>query len=361
MRGNVPDADDVLDRCAFAARCPWAADACVAERPVVRFAGGRGTACVRVSELEAEMRELRERRAESPQEPVVEGRAPEAAGPVVVVRELAKTFRTRGDDGERDVAALKDVSLEIRAGECVGLVGESGSGKTTLARCLVALESPTSGSIEIAGVDATHQSDLGRERWRGLRDAIQYVFQDPYSSLNPTKTVGGTLSEAVALRTNRTRDEVGARVGELLELVGLPADYVGRKPVALSGGERQRVAIARALAREPRVVICDEPVSSLDVSVQAQVLELLNEIRAQTGVSYLFITHDLAVVRQVADRICVLRRGQVVEEGATLDVLERPQDPYTRELLAAAPGQWDRDTGLALAAQEPATSTSGQP
>jgi peptide/nickel transport system ATP-binding protein len=351
MRGNVPDADDVLDRCAFAARCPWAAEVCVARRPAVQFSGGRGTACVRATELEAEMRELRQRRAESAQEPVVEVPPTDAARPVVVVRELAKTFRTRGDDGERDVHALREVSLEIRPGECVGLVGESGSGKTTLARCLVALESPTSGTIEIAGVDATHQSDLGRERWRELRDAIQYVFQDPYSSLNPTKTVGGTLSEAVALRSSRSREEVTARVAELLELVGLPADYSGRKPVALSGGERQRVAIARALAREPRVVICDEPVSSLDVSVQAQVLELLNEIRARTGVSYLFITHDLAVVRQVADRICVLRRGQVVEEGAALAVLERPQDPYTRELLAAAPGQWDRDTGVALATE----------
>jgi peptide/nickel transport system ATP-binding protein len=246
------------------------------------------------------------------------------------------------------VLALDGVSLELRAGECVGLVGESGSGKTTLARCLVGLETPSSGTIDVAGLDATRADQLTREQRRQLRDSIQYVFQDPYSSLNPTKTVGGTLTEAVRLRSARNRPEVAARVAELLELVGLPHAYVGRKPVALSGGERQRVAIARALAREPRVVICDEPVSSLDVSIQAQVLELLNEIRLQTGVSYLFITHDLAVVRQVADRIYVMHRGRVVEQAPAAALMEHPQNDYTRALLAAVPGQWDRDSGLEI-------------
>jgi len=285
--------------------------------------------------------------AKSPGElaPGAEGAASDA---VVVVRDLAKTFRSRGDGGERDVAALAGVSIEIRPGECVGLVGESGSGKTTLARCLVGLETPSSGTIEIAGVDATRPTRLTREERQGLRDAIQYVFQDPYSSLNPTKTIGATLTEAVALRSNRDRNAVARRVNELLELVGLPEAYTKRKPVALSGGERQRVAIARALAREPRVVICDEPVSSLDVSVQAQVLELLNEIRGLTGVSYLFITHDLAVVRQVAERIYVMHRGKIVEEAQAAELLRDPREAYTRALLAAVPGQWDRDSGLAV-------------
>jgi peptide/nickel transport system ATP-binding protein len=348
MRGTVPRAGEVAEVCAFAARCAWSREACVAARPTLAtLEPGRSSACIRIEEIDAEMISLRrEQDAHKSELPAAEAAGP--AGAMVVVRELGKTFRSQGGDEDSSVVALSGVSLEVRAGECVGLVGESGSGKTTLARCLVGLASPSSGQIEIDGLDATHPDKLSREDRRRLRNSIQYVFQDPYSSLNPTKTVGGTLAEAVALRLGRDKKTVLRRVGELLELVGLPSTYLRRKPVALSGGERQRVAIARALALEPRVVICDEPVSSLDVSVQAQVLELLNEIRQETGVSYLFISHDLAVVRQVADRIYVLYRGKVVEHGPAAELLERPRDDYTRALLAAAPGQWDRDSGERL-------------
>jgi peptide/nickel transport system ATP-binding protein len=346
-RGRVPRADEVVDVCAFAARCPWSAEVCLAARPpLVQIGAGRASACVRIGEIGGEMAAAGRRSEEAGGErhAVRPAAADDAA---VVVRDLRKVFSARGEADERSVVALDGVSLEVGPGESVGLVGESGSGKTTLARCLVGLETPSAGRIEIAGLDATRYSRLARDERRRLRNSIQYVFQDPYSSLNPTKTVRATLAEAAALRLGR-HGAVGERVRELLDLVGLPASYEERKPVALSGGERQRVAIARALALEPRAIVCDEPVSSLDVSVQAQVLELFNEIRATTGVSYLFITHDLAVVRQVADRIYVLHQGRVVEEGPAADLLEHPRDDYTRALLAAVPGQWDRDSGLAV-------------
>lgn len=350
MRGSVPRADEVIDVCPFAARCPWSADVCVAARPplIPVDEGDRASACVRVDAIGTEMVSMRDRQVADDSGPIV-ARPAIGDGAVLVVRDLKKVFRgPRGEGPEGAVVALAGVSLEIGAGESVGLVGESGSGKTTLARCLVGLETPSSGSIEIAGLDASRPESLTRQDQRRLHNVIQYVFQDPYSSLNPTKTVGSTLAEAVALRVGRDGRAVARRVTELLELVGLPASYEKRKPLALSGGERQRVAIARALALEPRVVICDEPVSSLDVSVQAQVLELLNEIREQTGVSYLFITHDLAVVRQVADRIYVLYQGEVMEEGPAIELLEHPRHEYTRALVAATPGQWDRDSGLAV-------------
>jgi oligopeptide transport system ATP-binding protein len=258
---------------------------------------------------------------------------------LLTVRDLRKSFRV----GKKQLAALDGIDLDLGRGETLGLVGESGCGKSTLARTLMMLERPDSGSVTFDGIDPF--SLRGAELLK-FRRRVQMVFQDPYSSLNPTKTIGATLSEAVSLRQGRDRTAVSKSVGELLDTVGLSAAYQGRKPVALSGGERQRVAIARALALEPRVVICDEPVSALDVSVQAQVLELLNEIRSKTGVSYLFISHDLAVVRQVADRIYVLHKGKLVESGPADQLLRHPADDYTRELLAAVPGQWDRDSGL---------------
>lgn len=348
MRGSVPAADDVREQCPFADRCIWSEPVCVAASPpLLGYASGHRHACVRSRGLRDEMAAMRERHVARAERSTTA--APEREL-MVVVRNLEKTFGEGGGDDAREVTALRGVDLEIGAGECVGLVGESGSGKTTLARCLVGLETPSGGTIEIAGIDASHQGRLGRGERGRVRDAIQYVFQDPYSSLNPTKTVGATLAEAVTVREKMSRQAAAAKVGELLELVGLPRTYAARKPVALSGGERQRVAIARAIAREPRVVICDEPVSALDVSVQAQVLELLNRIREDTGVSYLFITHDLAVVRQVADRIYVIYRGRIVEQAPTAELLRNPREPYTRSLLAAVPGQWDRDSGQAVEA-----------
>jgi peptide/nickel transport system ATP-binding protein len=329
--GSVPSPDAVSDRCAFAPRCRWTAEACLAGRPALSaIAPGRRSACVRVDEISGEMRALRELS-------LVAGVArPSSGRPLVRVEGVAKTFEPgRG----RRVEALKGVSLTIEDGESVGLVGESGSGKTTLGRCLVGLETPDAGRIEIAGMDASSYARLSREERRRLRRAVQMIFQDPYSTLNPKRTVGWTLAEAV-----RTADpgvsgaDVRRAVGELLERVGLPSDHGARRPAQLSGGERQRVAIARALAVRPRLLICDEPVSALDVSVQAQILNLFRELQDGSGIAYLFITHDLAVVRQVVDRVYVLYRGEIVEEGPADAVLSRPEHPYTMRLIASIPG-----------------------
>ena len=330
--GSVPEPDDVHDRCAFADRCAWKQEICVSGPPALIPSGpGRESACVRLPSIIQEMADARVSgllAVPTPDRPVV-------ATPLVSVRGVAKTF-----DSGRVVHALTDVSIEIGANESVGVVGESGSGKTTLGRCLLGLERPSAGQIVIDGVDASDYNTLSRtDRKRVLRTA-QMIFQDPYSTLNPVRTVGATLSEAIGAaepgmdaESTRMRD----RVGELLELVGLPRDYAARKPVALSGGERQRVGVARALAVKPKLVVCDEPVSALDVSVQAQILNLLNTIRADLGVSFLFITHDLAVVRQIADRIYVLRGGRVVETASTANILDRPEHPYTKSLIASIP------------------------
>jgi ABC-type glutathione transport system ATPase component len=257
----------------------------------------------------------------------------------------------------RRVSALKGVTLEIGEDEAVGLVGESGSGKTTLGRCLVGLERPTDGTVLVNGVDTSRQAGLSSGERRRLRRTVQMVFQDPYSTLNPVRTVGATLGEAISAADEHVGD-VRAAVAELLERVGLPARYAERKPVALSGGERQRVAIARALAVRPRLIVCDEPVSALDVSVQAQILNLLTDVRRELKVSYLFITHDLAVVRQVAERIYVLRQGVVVEQGTTGDVLDNPQHWYTRMLVDSIPSSdetWLAQAGAAMTGSEELT------
>ena len=251
---------------------------------------------------------------------------------LVAVRDARKVFR----NGNRTVAALDGVSIEVAANESVGLVGESGSGKTTLARALVGLETLTGGEIVIDGVDAHDWRNLsGRDR-RRLRGTIQIVFQDPYSSLNPMRTVGGTLSEAVTAHQPGATN-VSEQVNSLLQSVGLPVAYAQRKPVALSGGERQRVAIARALAVRPQILICDEPVSALDMSVQAQVLNLFKTLRSEHGLGYLFISHDLSIVRQVTERVYVMHRGRVVESGPTDHTLDHPRHSYTIKLLESVP------------------------
>ena len=332
IRGSVPRPDDVADRCAFTDRCDWAADICRIAKPALsEIAPGRFSACVRLRDIEEDMRALR-RRALEPMPARREGRAGEA--PLLRVRNLEKTFLLRRGE---PVQALKGVSLEIAPGESVGLVGESGSGKTTLGRCIVGLETPTSGTIEVDGVSASDYGALSRDERSRIRRTVQMVFQDPYSTLNPRHSVRRSLGEA--LRTiGQFGETAHARVHDLLRDVGLPEDYSGRRPASLSGGERQRVAVARSLAIGPKILVCDEPVSALDVSVQAQILNLFKRLHDELGLSYLFITHDLAVVRQVADRVYVLYRGEVVEEGATEDVMSRPQHPYTKRLIDSIPG-----------------------
>ncbi|HMG61734.1 MAG TPA: ABC transporter ATP-binding protein, partial [Streptosporangiaceae bacterium] len=337
--GSVPSPGQVATSCTFAPRCEWQADACTAGAPpLVQVAPARWSACVRIAEIGPLMQAARgdavAARLDHEQEVALTEEAGQA-GAVVVARDVEKVFGGSGQSGRR-VAALKGVSLEIGADEAVGLVGESGSGKSTLGRCLVGLETPTSGTVVVNGIDASQTGKLSAADRRRLRRTVQMVFQDPYSTLNPVRTVGSTLGEALTAADSQIRD-VRKAVGELLERVGLPTEYAERKPVALSGGERQRVAVARALAVRPQLIVCDEPVSALDVSVQAQILNLLSEVRREFGVSYLFITHDLAVVRQVAERVYVLREGEVVEQGTTSDVLDNPQHWYTRKLVDSIP------------------------
>lgn len=242
--------------------------------------------------------------------------------------ELSKTY------AGSTIPALNKISLTVHEGESVGLVGESGSGKTTLARCVVGLETPTGGTVDLAGQPFASWASLGRADRRRLRGVVQMVFQDPYSSLNPVRSIGSTLGETLHA-FDKPADRRATEA--LLERVGLPAAYSRRQPAALSGGQRQRVAIARALAAQPRLLICDEAVSALDVSVQAQILDLLRELRADLGMALLFVTHDLAVVREITDTLYVMEGGRCVETGPTAQVMSTPQDAYTRQLLEAVP------------------------
>ncbi len=330
IRGTVPKADDVQGICAFAARCDWAQDLCRAAKPtLVEQAPGRFGACIRRAEIAGEMQALRHRALEAG------AVAPEAAMPnaILSVRNLVKTFSGRGG---RPINALKGVCLEIAAGESVGLVGESGSGKTTLGRCLVGLETPTSGAIQIDGMAAADFQALAAQERQALRGKIQMVFQDPYSTLNPKHSVQRCLSEALRV-AGELGSDAGRHIARLLAEVGLPENYAPRRPASLSGGERQRVAIARSLAVNPRILVCDEPVSALDVSVQAQILNLFKRLQEELGLSYLFITHDLAVVRQVVSRVYVLYLGEIVEHGPTEQIMTDPQHPYTRRLIDSIP------------------------
>jgi peptide/nickel transport system ATP-binding protein len=227
--------------------------------------------------------------------------------------------------GAKAFTAVDDVSVEVRRGETLGVVGESGSGKTTLGRMLVGLLEPTAGQVRRDGVAVT-----------GVHRDVQMVFQDPVSSLNPRRSVGESVADPLRARGERD-PAVRARVAELLERVGLDAAHYDRYPHEFSGGQRQRVGIARALAAEPRVLVCDEPVSALDVTTQAQVVALLDELRRELGLALVFIAHDLAVVRQVSDRLAVMRGGRVVEYGPADEIYRSPRDPYTRRLLAAVP------------------------
>ena len=235
-----------------------------------------------------------------------------------------------------DLVAVDDVSFEVPEAGSLAIVGESGSGKTTVAKMIVGLERPTAGRLWACGHDRSQPSKAKRDRRRRGRE-VQIVFQDPYSSLDPRQTVEGTIDEVLRLHLGGDPARRAARVRELADLVGLDARQVRALPKSLSGGQRQRVAIARALAAEPRILILDESVAALDVSIQAQVLNLLADIRDATGISFVLISHDLAVVRQLTDEVIVMRRGKVVERGPTARVLDDPQDTYTRQLRASVP------------------------
>ena len=252
------------------------------------------------------------------------------------VRNLVVHYRTGSwfSGGGRTVYAVNGVSLDVDAGETLALVGESGSGKSSFGRAVLRLHPPTSGSVSFEGQDLL---GLDRTALRAMRRRMQIVFQDPYSSLNPRLTVGASVAEGLEIHRIVPKQEMSARVGALLEEVGLDSSMAGRYPHEFSGGQRQRIGIARALAVEPVFLVCDEPVSALDVSVQAQVLNLFLELQRHRGLGYLFIAHDLAVVRQIAHRVAVMYLGLIVEQGDVETVIGRPRHPYTIALLSAVP------------------------
>ena len=258
------------------------------------------------------------------------------ADSLVSVRDLKKYYRATGLFGRTvpPVRAVDGVSFEVARGETLALVGESGCGKSSVGRTILRLQEPTSGKAFFDGVDVF---SLDRTKLRQLRRRMQIIFQDPYSSLNPRMTIGSAIAEGIEIHRLAPRSEIPQRVAALLEEVGLDPDYARRYPHEFSGGQRQRIGIARALAVQPAFVVCDEPVSALDVSVQAQVLNLLSDLQQHRGLSYLFIAHDLAVVRQIAHRIAVMYLGRIVEEGPTDQLLSNPRHPYTVALLSAVP------------------------
>ncbi|MGB3866212.1 MAG: ABC transporter ATP-binding protein [Xanthobacteraceae bacterium] len=270
---------------------------------------------------------------------------PAEAAPLLEARNLRLIYQGGGFFKRgRETVALDDVSFKLAAGETLGIVGESGSGKTSLAKCLVRFETPQEGAMLFRGHDIARQKGAELRR---LRRHIQMVFQDPYKSLNPRQRIGASLIEG-PVEHGVTRQVAIARAADLMQLVGLKADALQRFPHEFSGGQRQRICIARALAMEPAVIVADEAVSALDVSVQAQVLELFEQLRRKLGFAMVFITHDLRVASNICDRVAVMHRGRIVEMGSTSDIFKSPREAYTRELLAAIPGQ------QSLLATEPA-------
>ena len=306
------------DGCFFHPRCQFARDDCrAAFPPVTDLGAGHQVRCYHV--------------AEAMREPAPEGvgrpdRTGLGADVVLAMRDLSARY------GARDT--LFDVTLEVHRDECVALVGESGSGKTTLARCVAGLHKDWTGELRLG--DAVLATSA-RERPDQVRKDIQYVFQNPYASLNPRRTVGQTIARQLQLFFHQHRKDLGPRVAECLERVALSGDAANRFPDQLSGGERQRVAIARALAAEPKLLVCDEVTSALDVSVQAAIIELLEKLRAEMGLSLLFITHDLALIRTIADRVAVMTEGHIVEQGPLERIFTSPGADYTRKLLADTP------------------------
>ncbi|MBG6216135.1 peptide/nickel transport system ATP-binding protein [Arthrobacter sp. CAN_A6] len=264
-----------------------------------------------------------------------EGGTTPASAPenIVEIRDLTKVYKRRGSS--EDFYATKNVTLDVPRGQTVAIVGESGSGKTTTARMLLKLIEPTSGSMTFDGMDV---ATLDKAQLNDFRQRVQPIFQDPYSSLNPMFTIERIVEEPLNAYKRGSKKDRAARVRELMDQVSLPQNALRRYPSELSGGQRQRVAIARALALKPELLVCDEPVSALDVLVQAQILKLLGDLQSELGLSYLFISHDLAVVRLISDYVCVMKDGELVEAASSEEVFQNPRHPYTRRLLASIPG-----------------------
>jgi oligopeptide/dipeptide ABC transporter ATP-binding protein len=276
-----------------------------------------------------------------------------ATSPLLAVEGLRKYYPIREGLLAREVGTIKAVdgaSFTVACGEVLGVVGESGSGKSTLGRLVLRLVEATAGTVRFDGVDLLR---MPRRQLRAFRRNMQMVFQDPFASLNPRMTVGDTLAEAIGVHGLARRREARDRVVGLLRRVGLPPDAMRRYPRAFSGGQRQRIAIARALAVEPRFIVADEPVSALDVSIQAEVINLLADLQRQFQLTMIFISHDLSVIEVIADRVLVLYLGRIVEIGPTGELFTNPRHPYTRALLAAVPGRRDDDYNAALRGEMP--------
>jgi oligopeptide transport system ATP-binding protein len=262
----------------------------------------------------------------------------QGGAPLLEVTDLVKHFPIKRGilvDREVDqVKAVDGISFKVERGETLGLVGESGSGKSTACRATLQLIKPTSGSVRFEGGEL---AGLGRRQMRPLRREMQMIFQDPYASLNPRKRIGQIVGDPLKRQGIASGSELRGQVQELLERVGLSSEHFNRYPHEFSGGQRQRIGIARALSLKPKLVICDEPVSALDVSIQAQIVNLLDDLQDEFGLAYLFVAHDIGVVRHISDRIAVMNEGKIVEQGTADQVCENPRDEYTKKLLAAVP------------------------
>ncbi len=332
IEGAPPNLLNPPEGCRFRPRCRFALPVCEQLPPLEEIEPGHLSACFRSREIEA---------LDPP-----DTRPSDVAGafggaatgePMLDIKHASKFFDVGGGfmrGKKKLVRAVNDVSLTVYPGETLGLVGESGCGKSTLGRLVLRLEDPTAGEIIFDGIDL---APLGRRQMTDVRKKMQVIFQDPYSSLNPRMTVGQIIAEPMAVHNVRPKNEIEPRVAELLQLVGLYPYMALRYPHELSGGQRQRVGIARALAVEPRVIVCDEAVSALDVSIQGQVINLLEDLQKKLGLTYLFIAHDLAVVRHISTRVAVMYLGRIVELATSDELFANPKHPYTKALLAAAP------------------------
>jgi len=355
IAGQIPSLDAVPSGCVFHPRCPYAIDDCTVLHPSLTSAAGEShlAACPVPLPANEEVAAVSTPVTFSRSESSTSTSADVSVEPLLVVDSLRKVFVTRdiiGGRGRHPVAAVDGVSFSVAAGRTLGIVGESGSGKSTTARLIARLVEPTSGTVQLAGEDLTR---LRGEDLRRRRQDLQVVFQDPLGSFDPRRRIRSALREPLTAFDLPAGND---RVDELLTLVGLPTAYASRAPHQLSGGQRQRVAIARALALEPKVLVCDEPVASLDVSIQAQVINLLEELQDRLSLTYVFISHDLSLVSHISDEIAVMHNGKIVEYGPADQVAGNPQHPYTRSLIAAIPGERRRNRSRAAEAVAPLES-----